>query len=71
MIHVFPSGFQVEMVGADETADYDATNYGIYLRDALGEEIVSWTGQEWIEDPSVVASIVNAICIHGAGIRED
>lgn len=63
MIHdIGHSGLTVEMAGADETNDGPAADYGVYLRDRRGE-IVSWTGDEWIEDPTVVASIVNCILI--------
>ncbi len=65
MIHRLPNGLEVEMVGADETDSYDAGEYGVYVRDAKGEELTSWTGDEWIEDPSIVAAIVNLI-MHGA-----
>ena len=34
----------------------------IYIRDDEGE-IVSWVMQEWIDDPKVVLSIVNAVRI--------
>lgn len=61
MIHTV-NGIKIDMVGADETNGYDATEYGVYVYGRDGEEIVSWTGDEWIEDPSIVAAIVNAIC---------
>ena len=61
MIHRLASGLVVEMVVADESDDR-AQNYGVYLSDAAGQ-IMSWTGDEWIEDPRVVASIVNAVAV--------
>lgn len=50
------------------------TSDAIYIYDDNGTEIVSWTEQEWIDDPSIVPSICNAIYIRlteGAqGLRE-
>lgn len=70
VIHTMRSnkGFTVEMIGRDGAGpENDPEEYGIYLGDE-DSEIVAWTGTEWIEDPTVVASIVNAIMmgvIHG------
>lgn len=36
---------------------------GVYIYDHNGVEIVSWTEDEWEQDPSVVASIANALVI--------
>lgn len=42
----------------------------IYLRDG-SEELVMWVQDEWIEDPSLVWSIVNAVRIgYEAGPEE-
>ncbi len=56
--HIAPNGLTVEMVGADETEFGD--EYAVYIGDGEGE-IVMWTADEWIEEPKVVASVVNAI----------
>jgi hypothetical protein len=35
----------------------------VQIRDDEGTEVVKWIEQEWIEDPAVVGSIVNAVSI--------
>ncbi len=42
-------------------AFWDSGN--VTILDAHGCEIVSWNSDEWIEDPDVVLSIVNAVAI--------
>lgn len=39
------------------------TGDGVYIADADGTELVCWIKDEWIEDPNVVISIVNAVKI--------
>lgn len=39
----------------------DVFSDGIYIYDALGNEIVSWISDEWERDPSIVPSIANAV----------
>lgn len=48
-------------VDVDVVGEYGGTDgVGVYLHDELGE-IVCWVDDEWIEDPTVVASIVRAV----------
>lgn len=67
MEKTFQNGTTVHMVDASETGTYLAADYALYITDAYGNEIVSWTGDEWIEDPSTVAAMVNAILQYSEG----
>jgi hypothetical protein len=39
------------------------TNDTVRIEDDESREVVGWVQQEWIDDPDVVGSIVNAIAI--------
>lgn len=52
---------------AGVAAHIEFTEDSIHICDDKGE-IVMWTQQEWVEDPEVVMSIVNAVrmvCTYG------
>jgi hypothetical protein len=47
----------------EDLAHVELAEDSIHIHDEHGKEVVMWIQDEWIDDPSVVLSIANAICI--------